>query len=78
MVYVVDWEECRRKERETCALVIDRLRDDMQTILLHCGEMTAEEQRAVQSALRLAAFKVRGRTAISDMVAESLRLGMDD
>ena len=70
-VHAVDWDECRRREREECALVIEELRENMPEILLCCGEMTGEERRVARSVLMLAAFKVRQRISAAGKEGEN-------
>jgi hypothetical protein len=50
-----------RAEREACAKRVEAMPKNMQQLLLHMGEMSAQERRSVAAALNLAAFAIRSR-----------------
>ncbi len=60
MVYAIDWEECRRKEREACAQIADDMARDLEDRAkeLTAGRYTAEQ---VITGYRLIAKLIRAR-----------------
>lgn len=62
MVYAVDWENCRRKERERCiAIINDRVKGAEATCADHKGdaEIVRLELAAYARGLRDAVFAIR-------------------
>lgn len=62
MATTLEAEQAAWDEREACARHVEKLMGNMPEILLHLGEMTAQERRTCKALLMLLGERLRNRT----------------